>query len=416
MITDLAGITVHIGFGADAVGGNYWVLDDPVKSELDNPLWVLAPDDVFVDITSHVAAIQTNRGRERELDEYRTGKATVVFNDNDRTFDPAYSASPYFGEIVPMKRIAIRWYQTDLFNGWVDDWSVSYEPGDRLSRITADCVDGFAILANQQLHEIGAAHSGDLTGERISRVLDMPEVNFPATRNIDDGVSVLGATTFGGNVLAYLQACARAEAGYLFVDADGVLTFRARTASLNIPASSTFSDDRTAGIPYRNITQRTTGDLLYTYVTGESETTSNPLDAINEEAADQFLIRTLALGTLYTVNDNDTQNLIDYYLSRFSTPELRFNSITLNLAALTTTQIQQVVSLRLTDLVTVQRSPLSVGATIDRFSMVDGVSHRIARGGQWVTELSFANADSRTFFQLDHPVFSQLDAGNRLAF
>lgn len=411
----LAGVTVEIGFGVDAVPGNYFVLNDPVKGVLDNVTYLLAPDTVYVDVSQYVSAISTDRGRDRELDEYATGKATVVFNDVDRTFDPAYSGSPWFGEIVPMKRIAIRWGTADLFTGWIEDWSVFYEAGDTMSRVTAECVDAFAILANQELSEIGPSFSGDLSGDRITRVLDRNEIDFPASRAIDAGNSTLGATTLGENALSYIQACARAEAGYLFVAADGTLTFLNRTAPLNDDAAVTFSDDRTAGVPYRDVTQRSATDLLYTRVTGTSETTSNEMVATDTAAADRFLIRTLSLGTLFTINDAQTQSLVDYHLSRFSTPELRFQAATIETGTLDAAQVADLVHLELTDVVTVQRSPLNVGPMIERLSIVDGVSHQISKGGKWVTELSFANADTKTFLTLDDPVFGVLGS-NRLAF
>lgn len=637
----LPGIRVEIGFGVDAVGGDYFVLDHATKGELDGATYLLAPDDVFVDVSANVAAITTSRGRERELEEYRPGTASVVFNDNDRTFDPAYegtdgyvdlpgssgnylstpdaaaldlagdlcivwhafdiaaqqqllinkssalsfgnvayalrnetdgrwtlffensssalsspqttvgdfdittrpwlavvldandgsgkfvvrwydspdpdtdgwtlrrtnnggagvtavlrdtsdsleiggraagtlmfngsfddisirdgigvggtvggtevfhfsadsdivdtaataitastgqtvtvhkSGSPattlvettgrYFGQITPMRRIAIYWQSTPLFTGWVQDWTVTYEPGDRLSRVTVDCVDGFGILANQQLSAITPAFSGDLAGERIERILDRPEVDFPATRDIDDGNSTLGDTTLDDNALAYLQACARAEAGYLFVAADGTLTFRNRLAVLNAPTGITFTDDRESdGIPYRNVTQRSSADLLYTRVTATSETTETEVEAVDSDAYNDYFIRTLSLGTVFTIDDTETQALVDSYLERYSSVELRFQTATVNLASCSVAQVQQVVSLDLTDVVTVERSPLNVGSTIERRSMIDGVSHRIGHG-HWTVDVSFANADTRAFLMLDDSVFGELDA-NRVAF
>jgi hypothetical protein len=407
-------LRVEVGFGVDAVGGDFFVLDDPVKGELDNDTYLLAPDTVYVDVTEHVAAITIDRGRDRELDEYATGTATVVFNDDDRTLDPSYSESPYFGEIVPMKRIEIRWNTVHLFSGWVDDWSVDYEAGDRLSRVTADCVDGFAILANQELDEIVAAHTGDLSGERIERVLSRAEVDYPVSRAIDDGNTVLGDTTLGENALSYLQACARAEAGYLFVAADGTLTFLERTAALNATGDVTFSDNRTNGIPYRSVTQRSAADLLYTRVTAESETTGNVVTADNAAAQDEFLIRTLSLGRLLSIDDDETQNLADYYLERFSSPELRFHTARINALTLSSEQLRATLMLDLTAVANVERSPLGVGSAVERLSLIDHISHRIGHGG-WEIELAFSNADTRSFLTLDDAVFGALDA-NRLAF
>lgn len=415
-ITDtIADVTVRIGFGVDAVGGLYFVLDDPVKGLLDSAIYLLAPDTVFTNVADHVAAIEIVRGRDREIDEYSTGTATIVFNDDDRTFDPAYSGSPYAGELVPMKRVLIAWRNISLFEGWADDWAVTYDQSDKVSRVVLECVDCLGILANQELDEIASSFSGDLAGERISRVLDRSEIMFPADRAIDDGNSILGATTLGGNALAYVQACTRAEAGYLFAAADGTLTFRNRTATLNIAGSGiTLSDDPATGIVYEEILQRSSADLLYTRVTGQSETTANPLSATNTPAANEFLIRTLALGTLFTNSDVQTQNLINYFLNRFSDVELRFQSAKFNAAALTDDEWMSLVDLELTDLVTVERSPLDVGSAIERFSMIDGIQHRMTPGS-WTAEFNFANATTRTFFMLDHATFGVLDS-NRLAF
>lgn len=410
----LAGLTVEVGFGVDAVGGDYFVLDDAVKGVLDSATYTLAPDTVFVDVTDHVAAVSTKRGRARETDDYSVGSAVVVFNDNDRRFDPAYSASPYAGQITPMRRIRVTWQNDELFAGWVDDWSVTYEPGDALSRVTAECVDGFAILANQELPEITEAHSGDKSGQRISRVLNRAEVNFPATRSIDTGNSTLGATSLGGNALTYLQNCARAEAGYLFVAADGTLTFRNRLSVLNATGAVVFSDDRTAGIPYRDVSLRSSTDLLYTRVTGASETTGTDLESVDAAAGDEFLVRTLPLGSLFNLTDTETQDLLDFHLERYSAPEVRFDTATINVGALTSAQVTQIVGLDLTDVVTVERSPLGVGDAISLTCLIDGIEHSITNRS-WTVSLSFSNADARAFLMLDDPLFGALDSA-RLAF
>ncbi len=410
-----AGLRVQIGFGVNAVGGQYFVLDDPVRGELDNTTYLLAPDTVFIDVTDYVASVSTRRGRERELDEYATGTATVVLNDTDRTFDPSYASGPYYGSITPMRRIRILWEELPLFTGWIDDWSTEYERGDTMSRVTLTCVDGFGILANQELDEIAAAFSGDDTGARISRVLNRAEVNFPASRNIEAGSSTLGDTTFGDNALAYLQNCARSEAGYLFVTSDGVLTFRNRTSALNTQADLTITDDPSGDLPYRRISLRSTSDLLYTRVTGQSETTSNALESVDTAAGNEFNVRTLPLGTLFTVDDNQTQNILDYYQQRFSAVEERFGAAEFATNTLTVDQVTALCALDLTSVVNVRRAPLAVGTDIEKLSIVDGIRHDITARGGWRTEMSFANADTRSFLVLDDANYGTLDA-NRLAF
>lgn len=367
--TALAGLTVEIGFGVNAAGGDFFNLDDSTRGVLDNTTYRLAPETVYIDVAASVASIKTDRGRARETDEYKVGTASVVLNDTDRRFDPAYGYSPYVGQITPMRRLRVKWNDVWVFPGWVDDWAIRYEPADSLSRVTAECVDAFGILANQELSEIAPGFSGDKAGTRINRALNRAEINFPPSRSVDTGESTLGATTFGGNALSYVQACSKAEAGYLFVAADGTLTFRSRTGPLNDLTDVVFSDDRDAGIPYMNITQRSSTDLLYTRVTGTSETTSNEVESTSESAKAEYFTRTLNLGTLFTIDDAETQNIVDYYLERFSAPELRFEIATINVAALSDDQIADILALELSDVVTVERLPLQNSAS---WPVVDG--------------------------------------------
>jgi hypothetical protein len=53
----------------------------------------------WVDITSRMRAVSTSRGRDSELDQVKTGEATVVVSNTDRAFDPTYAAGPYYGAL-----------------------------------------------------------------------------------------------------------------------------------------------------------------------------------------------------------------------------------------------------------------------------------------------------------------------------
>lgn len=411
-------ITVEFAFGLDAVGGDYLVLDDPIKGELGNSSYPLAPDTVWVDagpVGEGIAAVAISRGREREIDEYTTGTATVLMYDNDREWDPANSAATYYGELEPMRKIRIRYGNTPLFVGWVDDWQIAYRPGDNLAEITVPCVDSFALLANEDLDEISAAHTGDMSGERVDRVLDLAEVAFGAGRSIDTGLSTFGNTTLGENALAYLQRCARAEAGYLFVDRAGVLQFKDRHTTLNRPSGADLVDGHsaTSGIPYVTLGQSSARDLLFNRVTGKSETTDTDQEANDTASQDAYNISTLPLGTLLNLADGEVEDLLDWHLQRLSQPELRFTDVTLNVGALSQANLELLLGLELTDVVTVYRTPLGAGSEISRTSIVDRIDHTITPG-EWHMSLGVSNADTRSYFVLDDPVLGVLGA-NRLA-
>ena len=98
--------TVQIGFDLVGANANLLTLDNPIKGKLDTPAYPLGGQ-IFYDVTDKVKSIATRRGKNRQLDEFDGGLANVVFDNNDRTFDPEYVNSPYFGQIIPKRAIRI---------------------------------------------------------------------------------------------------------------------------------------------------------------------------------------------------------------------------------------------------------------------------------------------------------------------
>lgn len=90
-----------------------------------NPLTVPVS---WTDISSYVLedGLSIRRGRPDELKPFPAATATIRLNNDDRRFEPLNAASPYFPNVVPMRRIRIRaiWNSTSytLFGGFVTDW------------------------------------------------------------------------------------------------------------------------------------------------------------------------------------------------------------------------------------------------------------------------------------------------------
>jgi hypothetical protein len=74
-----------------------------------------------VDVTDYVRSVSIRRGRSRELDRFSTGTASIVFNNEDRRFDPLYSAGPYFGQILPRLRVTVVRDEISLFDGLIEE-------------------------------------------------------------------------------------------------------------------------------------------------------------------------------------------------------------------------------------------------------------------------------------------------------
>ena len=98
---------VEIGFDVQGNPSSPFItLNDPVKGILGSTEYVLGGT-LYYDVTDKVKSYATSRGKSRQLDQYTTGNASVLFNNQDRTFDPLYSGSPYAGQIIPRRPIRI---------------------------------------------------------------------------------------------------------------------------------------------------------------------------------------------------------------------------------------------------------------------------------------------------------------------
>jgi preprotein translocase subunit SecD len=110
---------------------------------------------------------------------------------------------------------------------------------------TVQCADQFTVLSNQQINAI--TPSVEKTGTRINTVLNYTEINYQGARSIDTGSSTLGAFAIDQdtNCLNYLQQINTSEQGYLFMSANGTLTFKGRSSVLNPVSGATFNGDGT---------------------------------------------------------------------------------------------------------------------------------------------------------------------------
>lgn len=406
-----ADVEVLVWFDLSATGGDFFTLNDPVKGKLDDTTYRLAGD-LPQDITSHVLSLSTSRGKRSQLDpDIGAGSLVVTLDNSDRTFDPLYVSSPFFGNIVPGKRIRVSAAGVPIFDGLIEDWDFAYSP-QRVATCTIHAADALATLARCRFLEWTTTASQSAS-ERIEDVLDRAEVSFPANRNISGGQSVLqdDLVTWGSNVLNYLQLVARSELGWLYASRDGVLTFRDRHAAVNGQPVVTFDD--TGEPSFHEVEVSYGSELLFNRVSIDREggiaQTSTDADSIAAYGA-----RGLAIPGLLLDSDAQSADMADYLLGRYREPELRFSSLTVKTEGLEPSDRASVVALDITDVIGVRWTPSGVGAQTDRKAVVIGVAHRITPAQHEVV-LYLSDADRNAYLTLDDPVFGRLDF-NLLAF
>jgi hypothetical protein len=397
--------TVRIAFDLSLAGaGNFFTLDDPTRGELDGVGFTLAGD-VYEDVSDDVRSVSVRRGRSRELTAFTAGQASVVLDNRARLYDPTAgtAVTPYGPSILPRKAIAIEVGGQALFTGIVEDWDLQFSlDGDAIT--TAKSTDGFTLLAGETITAGTATPQG--SGARVAAVLD--DVDWPAAkRRIDTGVASLGADVVGDNVtaLSYLQTIDVSEGGALFIAKDGSIEFLERTSSQGATVMS-FTDDGT-GVPFSDISLEFGTESLYTqvsveYVGGTAVATAGTA-VINNYGLTELNVKTLL------ADSDEADAIADFYLFRYSEPQVRIDQLEVRMNGLTQSQQLQVLDLELGDPVGIVFTPQGIGDPIERTVVVDQIEHNITPADH-VVRLNFSQ--TLTGFTLD---FDRLDEG-RLGF
>lgn len=396
--------TVELEIDENAQIQPFFTLDSPTLGILDDPtgesiLGSLA----YVDVTQHVIAISTNRGINRQLERFNAGQANVVFDNTQRLFDPL-GTSPFSGQLKPRRGIRVFSNGTPVFTGIVDDWNLNYNPnGDNTSEAVSS--DKFTLLAQQNL--VGGTATPQLSGARIEEILDLPEVSWPISeRDIDAGQTNLIADVIDEDTVAldYLNLVTTTEQGSLFIAKDGKLTFQDNSQGPTSQNLLTFADDGT-GIQFNNLSVIYGSELLYNRV---SITPLGLNPQIVEDATSQALygITTYSLENLLMDSELDALSKAQYLLNKYKDPEYRFETLTVELAELSTVEQDLVLSKEIGQTVKVKFTPNGIGAPIEKFAEIIGISHDI---GNFTHTVTF-NFDTLDFAPLilDDAVFGVL--------
>jgi hypothetical protein len=188
---------IDTGFKLDA-----FTLDSALKGVLNNTTYVLDGTTEFAPMMQYSKGISVNRGRKEIGDQFSAGTMTFTLDDTlaGGILNPLYTSSPFVDPtgqftLAPLRRVSFGRYNSasafiELFAGQIVNYDYAYELGGN-DTVTVYCADDFYLLAQTAMAEYNVAEQ--LSSERLSAVLDLPEVAYPAlTRNIDTGTQTLG--------------------------------------------------------------------------------------------------------------------------------------------------------------------------------------------------------------------------------
>jgi hypothetical protein len=382
---------------------------------------------VATDVTAFVRSVQVRRGRSRELDRFSTGTAAVVFANEDRRFDPLYSAGPYFGKILPRLRVSIATDGVSCFDGVIEDWNLEYDLSGR-SEASISCVDGLALLAQTALNEFTNAQQ--TPAQRIASVIARPEVSYTGSVDLDPGFNVLQGDTVADNTdtLTYLDKVVATDLGRFFVDGAGVLRYRDRTAGITssprvvfgaesdpyIQQLSTLSqsvlwfdaasplplrvdDDAKAQVilqeatlwfdasspdyiapvvPFSDVAIELGSEFLFNRI--QITRAGGVVQVATDDASvDRFGIRTYSSDGLLFLGDSETLEFADFLATLYSEPDIRVAGHTVLLHGIPTALQSYMLRLEIGDVVRTVWTPNNVGQAFDSLSLIEGIEHRV---------------------------------------
>ena len=403
---------VLVGFQSTTGFGTPFQLNDSFYGVLDTAGRGTLGGLTFVDLTSIVESVNITRGRNRQLDQFNAGTATIAFNNQTEVLNPSNTASPYYPFVLPRCPVQILANGIPIYTGLVTDWNLDYDISNK-DMMYASCADNFTVLANQALNAL--TPSSQATGARINTILDLTEINYQGARSIDTGSSTLGAYAIDQDTvcLNYLQQVNTSEQGYLFMSANGTLTFKGRSSVLNPVAGATFNTDGT-GLPYQTLVNQYGDELLYNYIVTQSpagavQTTSNAT-SIALYQAQQY-----ALTNLLNSTTTEVAGLGNYLLGKYKDPVLRFTGLSTQLTALSSANQNIALTLDLTSICSVVKNfVVGTPATETQTLIVSGVSHNITPGSH-IISYTFESTDQNQYLTLDDSIFGTLN-NNLLSF
>lgn len=350
----------------------------------------------WTDISTYLRAITTARGRQFELDRVEAGTASVLLNNQARNFDPFNTASPYYPNVVPKRRMQIQavWAGVTypVFSGYVEEWPQSWDLNGKLAEVDVTVSDGFSLFSQVMLN---TSYMAELSGLRINNVLDTVNWGPVGNRNVGSGTAFLQASTLANvTALEHLLSVSDSENGLFFMDRSGVATFFGRTFGVQT-VHGTFGD-APGELAYSDLVLGQTpiwNDIRLTAVGG--------VEQAADDAASQakYFTQTKSQSGYLQASDGDLLSLAKWWLSRYKDALQRIASISIEPMRDPTNLWPQVLGRELGDHILVRRRPPGGGPLIEQESVIEAISHT-ASNSQWVTQFSLSPAEPTTGFMI----------------
>lgn len=398
---------------------NAFTLNNTIRGVLDNTEYVLDGLTEFAPMLEYSTNVNIKRGRRDVGDQFSAG--TMSFNLNDSlaggTLNPLYSSSPYVDPdnqftLAPLRKVSFGRYNgvgtfIELFKGQIVNYDYNYQLGAQ-NIITVYCADDFYLLAQTALAEFNVTEQ--LSSARISAVLNLPEVAYPAlSRDIETGTQTLGGAAAytvpeGTNVKAYFDQIQAAEQGRIFMSRTGDLTSQPRVGQTLSGSVADFHDDGT-NIPYNSLAISYNADLIVNRASIQHLGAASPEVADDAASQAKYLIQNVSITNSLLHNDAAALDLANYLL--VGEPEATFNAVQTDYMMLTTAQREALALVDIGDTITITNT--ITGGEVAQELSVEGIEIAVnVNSGHRVTFYTATTVIVYKFI-LNDPIYGKLD-------
>ena len=263
-------------------------------------------------------------------------------------------------------------------------------------------------------YNAGVGFPNELSSTRLTRMCD--NIGWPvARRNFATGNQAVGSYRPVGQASSgYLRQIENAEQGSLFIDRSGSLTFKNRTTTTNCIPLAFFSDETASTFPYSDIQIDSNNiDKIFNTVNGYYEngtTTQSDSTSVTTYGPQAQNIDLVLMSTR-----TDADAACSAMLTKYKNPQLSIQTLTLNMRV-SSTYLNLLPSLELSDDVMVRFQPMKTGNFIFRALRIQGIAHSI-RNQEWFTTLYLGPSSTQTngpLLILDNAIYGTLNSTNVL--
>jgi hypothetical protein len=313
-------------------------------------------------------------------EEFQAGTATIRVLDQNGDWNPTNPSSPYFGKLVPLRKVRISADDEFLFSGYTITYNYTWDKEQNIGYVDIELADAFRLFNMSNITTVTGATAGETTGSRVTDILDT--IGFPASmRNIQAGSTTVQADP--GSSRTSLQAIKNMEfseqgAFYILPSGNAEFLSRATIQSKSGVNPTFFSNDGT-GISYRNIVTALDDKLIInqtsiTRAGGTAQTASNTASQI------KYFPHSYTATDLLVQTDAQALDIAQAYTATRAETTLRVDALTLDLntadyAAGTTAAL----TLDFFDTIRVKNVGQD-GTVIDKTLQCMGVAHEITPG------------------------------------